>query len=135
MSSVIEKEILIEQIGDDFGVTVRFEMGEYKAVTVDFFAAEVIGAGEDGTKYYSRKGAVSSEDDTDDFNDAEPYVTGSVKWDGCSHYYFGRDGYLHMHGAEDIEVLNKTLTTIYQRCGQLMKANGGNLLDGEFEGV
>jgi hypothetical protein len=132
--SINEKKILIEQIGDDFGVTVRYEIGEYGKTCVDFFAAEVIAAADDGSRYYSRKGAVSSTDDTDDFNEAERLVSGSVKWDGCSHYYFGyEDGYLHMHGAADLEKLSQALVTIYERCGELMKEHGGNLLEGEFK--
>lgn len=133
MSDISDKEILIEQIGDDFGVTVRYKIGKYGSATIDFFAAEVIGRSDDGTKYYSRKGAQSSEDDTDNFEEAARYVSGSVKWDGCSHYYFGdEDGYLHLHGTDDLETLHRTLGTIYERCGALMKERGGNLLEGEF---
>ncbi len=37
--------------------------------------------------------------------DTEVYLTGTVKWDGCSHVWFGeeiegkRDGYLHLCGT------------------------------------
>jgi len=134
MSTVAEKEILIEQIGDDFGITVRYEMGKYKTTCIDFFAAEVTSVALGGIKCYWRKGADSSMDDTEDFNDAERYISGSVKWDGCSHFNFGdEEGYLHLCGGSDIGKLQNTLRVIYERCGALMKANGGNLLDGEFD--
>lgn len=124
---------LIEQIGDDFGVTVRYEFDEHKAVSVNFFAVEVLGVEDNGTKVYWRKGASSSTDDTCNPAEAERYVDGSVKWDGCSHYYFGDEsGYLHCHGIADIEKLHEILSAIYQRCGALMKASGANTLHGEF---
>lgn len=70
---------IIEQIGDKHGITVRYDVYEAR---VDFFAAEVTGVGVDpdpGVKYYWRKGAESSEDNTTDFNDAERYIDGTVK--------------------------------------------------------
>ena len=34
------------------------------------------------------------------FDDAERFVDGCIKWDGCSHLYFGDDdGYLHLCGG------------------------------------
>jgi hypothetical protein len=128
----IVKEQIIEQIGDAFGVTVRYEIGEYGKVTIDFYAAEVIAVAEDGTKFYARAGSGSSEDDTDEFDFAARLVSGSVKWDGCSHYNFGEGGYLHMHSRGDLETLSNALAVIYERCGELMQANGGHLLEGEF---
>jgi hypothetical protein len=38
-----------------------------------------------------------------------------------------------MHGAADLEKLSQALVTIYERCGELMKEHGGNLLEGEFK--
>jgi hypothetical protein len=38
-----------------------------------------------------------------------------------------------MHGREDLEKLINALTVIYERCGELMKQHGGNLLEGEFQ--
>lgn len=122
--------MIIEQIGDDFGVTVRYEVD---GASVKFFAAEVTGVQEDGTKFYWRKGADSSMGDTSDFNDAERYIDGMVKWDGCSHYNFGdENGYLHLCGAADIEKLGNVVETIYERCGELMKEQETYLQEGEF---
>lgn len=28
--------------------------------------------------------------------DTELYLKGAIKWDGCSHLYFGHKGYLHL---------------------------------------
>lgn len=121
---------MIEQIGDGdgFGITVRYEVD---GPSVKFFAAEVTGVEENGVQYYWRKGAKSSEDDTTDFNDAERYIDGSVKWDGCTHINFGdENGYLHLCG--DVDTLANALKVIYERCGELMHAEGTYLMDGVF---
>src|SRR5690242_15475325 len=101
-----QKSHSTEQIGGEHGVTVRYEVYEGY---VEFFAAEVTGVGvhpDPGVKYYWRKGATSSEDNTTDFNNAERYIDGTVKWDGCSHFNFGDNtGYLHLCGGSEIEKL------------------------------
>lgn len=125
-----QRGVIIEQVGDDFGVTVQYAV---KGYSVDFTAFDVLGVADDGTQFYELKGATSSNDDTDNIADAQPLVTGSVKWDGCSHYYFGDAGYIHAHGRADIQKLTDALVVIYERCGSLMKAEGSNLLEGEFE--
>lgn len=128
-------ETIIEEVGGEFGATVRYLLNEY-GVAVDFFAAEITGREGDSNKpLYWRKGADSSSDHTDDFSQAERYVEGSVKWDGCSHVSFG-DEYatLHVCGRADCDKLALILATIYERCGELIKASGTELLDGEFTG-
>lgn len=120
----------IEQIGDGFGITVRYEPHE---AHVDFFAYEVLGVSESGQKWYWRKGAEDSSDNTDSIADAEHYVKGSVKWDGCSHLNFGDEGYLHLCGRADFDKLTEALPVIYERCGALMAAAGQYLLEGEFK--
>jgi len=53
-----------------------------------------------------------------DIAERQPYLKGSIKWDGCSHLWFGdvsqKDGYLHLCGVEDWMnhcILMKTLYT------------------------
>lgn len=122
--------MITEQIGDRFGITVQYEpQGHF----VEFTAYEVLGVGEDDSQWYWRKGAVSSTDDTSNLSEAEPYIKGSVKWDGCSHFNFGDEGYLHLCGRDDIDKLANALSVIYERCGALMKEAKSNLLEGEFE--
>lgn len=125
---------ITEQIGGEHGVTVRYDVHSHH---VDFFAAEVTGVMVDpnpGQLRYWRKGADSSMDDTDNFDDAERYIEGTVKWDGCSHFNFGDGtGYLHLCGGAHIEQLGQVCNVIYERCGELMVAEGTNVLEGEFE--
>lgn len=62
---------------------------------------------------YERKGSTNSADfSLKGLEDAQPYLTGFIKWDGCSHFYFGEDGYLHLCGLENIEKLQKVLSKL-----------------------
>ena len=51
----------------------------------------------------------------------EDYLEVMIKWDGCSHFWFGekyeeggREGYLHMGGFEDIISHNKVVRECFQ---------------------
>ena len=126
---------LIEHFGGDYGVTVVFTLAaEYKS-HVDFFAVEIVGRGvPDNAPLYTKEGAVASCDHVEDPRQAERFVAGSVKWDGCSHVRFGdENAYIHMCGREAFKKLATVLPEIYERCGELMKERGVNLLDGEFK--
>jgi hypothetical protein len=122
---------IVEQIGEDFGVTVRYRVfGHY----VDFKASPVLYLTED-QPHYEIKGAQSLPDDsTPDFDQSERWLEGSVKWDGCAHYWFGDDeAYIHLCGANDAQQLAEIITIVHRRCGELMVDSGQGLLDGEFQ--
>lgn len=59
------------------------------------------------------------EDCTDD--DIELYVSGTIKWDGCSHVWFGNkeekgyDGYLHLCGEYCWENHNKLMSYLWSQ--------------------
>jgi hypothetical protein len=79
------------------------------------FTVFEIGMGSDGAggftvPHFHRKGAADSGDMTTDRAEAEPYVRGTIKWDGCSHVYFGdEDGYLHLCGRRSFDDLRALL--------------------------
>ncbi len=132
----------IQNIGDDdYSVTVIYrQKPEYAHVSVQFSAHEIVayGPNADGSEFdvklYERKGAESSNEHVTDPHEAARYVDGGVKWDGCSHYNFGdENGYLHLCGLAPIQKLAHAIEAIFERCGELMKASGGNLLEGEFK--
>lgn len=61
----------------------------------------------DGEDHYMKFEVFEVEgwDENDVASDIELYVTGTIKWDGCSHIWFGeknaegkQDGYLHLCG-------------------------------------
>lgn len=129
----------VEKFGGDFGATVIFTFDAESPHHVDFIAAEIIEYGHNaatgafGTPGYWRNGATSSMDSTDDLKNAARYFAGSVKWDGCSHIYFGdKNAYLHLCGVEHITKLGAILSAVYERCGEMMLAAGVTVLDDEF---
>lgn len=68
-------------------------------------------------KVYEVGGWMCDEDNTP--TDLELYVHGTIKWDGCSHVYFGGDfdnpnGYLHLCGKDYWEKHNKVMTEIFK---------------------
>jgi hypothetical protein len=132
----IMKHELIEHIGGDFGVTVMYMTTDEHPISVEFKAVEIVGLdeGRPTGRLYHREGSGSSEDDVSNPHEAERFVSGTVKWDGCSHVYFGdNNGYLHLCGRSSFAKLSLALPAIYERCGELMKARGSYLLDGEFK--
>ena len=66
-----------------FGFTVLWEYNEYHAHIRVF---EVAMLSEGGEKHYKRLEAASSMDTVDRIDDAEPYLEGFVKWDGCAEF-------------------------------------------------
>lgn len=128
---------IIEQIGGEFGVTVIYTLDPKYKSHIDFFATEVTGIEDSPNKgkiIYERRGAGNSMDTVYDPHEAEPFIAGSVKWDGCSHMWFGnKDGYLHLCGFEDVDKLSNTLKQIHKRCGELMVKQGVELLKDAFE--
>lgn len=68
---------------------------------------------------YERQGANGSGDYSEhELEDAQPYITGMIKWDGCSHFYLGNEGYIHLCGLENIEKLQKVLQKLINRAEQ-----------------
>ena len=126
--------MLTEDFGGDFGVTVVFLETDKYPSSVKFYAAEIIAYDDDGP-FYQKLGADSSEDTVRDPLQADRYVEGFVKWDGCSHINFGDidSGYIHICGIRDFTKLVTVIPAIYERCGELIQARGVNLLEGEFK--
>ncbi len=135
------KTEIIEHIDPEsvVGVTVIYTLdAEYKH-HVDFFATEFAGlgpndAGEYVVPLYTKRGAASSMDHETDPHGAEVFVSGSVKWYGCVNYEVGDQDLVMMHACSrrDLERVSHVLTTIYERCGELMQARGVNVLEDQF---
>jgi hypothetical protein len=76
---------------------------------------------QDEKPYYEKVGSKNpAEDATTDLSQAQTYIEGSVKWDGCSHFTFGEDGYIHLCGKFFIEKHAAICKKIFYRCGELM---------------
>lgn len=84
---------------DGFGWTVRLTWDSDTWINFEVF--RVVGVDGDGTRQvYEHKDWKCSGDETEDIDDAHPYVHGTLKWDGCSHVNFGRGGYIHGCNAD-----------------------------------
>lgn len=75
---------------------------------VEFTTHELAGSDETGSMLFYRKGAKSNatEEEIDDINEAEIYLEGSVKWDGCSNMVFREQERVMLHFCEKKEAQN-----------------------------
>lgn len=54
--------------------------------------------------------------ETNEMLETERYLKGSIKWDSCSHFWFGdEDKYLHLCGVEDFERHILLMQFIYKK--------------------
>ena len=109
-----------------FTAVYTYEEGN---VHVDFKVYEIMAEETDGKFLYEGIGGCGADDKmTDDTEKANTYIHGSVKWDGCSHFYFGdsdNSGYIHFCGDWSIKNHLEIVKKVYLRCGQIM-LEGGN---------
>ena len=119
-----DKKWVVEQWKDlewkDLDMTARFidNVWDGEAHGYELGIYEIVGCDGNNPKelLYERKGATQSGDySTEGLEDAQPYLTGFIKWDGCSHFWFGEKGYLHLCGLETIENLQKILQKLIDR--------------------
>lgn len=68
-----------------------------------------------------RKNAVNGWDQTSKFEDAERYVRGSVKWDGCSDLSFDDNNCaLHFCSREDLGKVGRLLEALYDLAAEVI---------------
>lgn len=112
----------------DIEVTLRvvkldnswFEWQVFEIVGEDWASDE--DTSKSGRLMYHLKGYKSSSDDTADINEAEPLLSGVVKWDGCAHLDFAPDrgGYVHVCGARDADRIGKVIRRLYDVAAEHM---------------
>jgi hypothetical protein len=78
---------------------------------------------------YERKGRRSSEDHAYTLDEAEPYLEGYVKWDGCTELDLGS---FHWCGLEGYKKHCDLLQYIYIRSQQLMSKSDTELFGGPW---
>lgn len=55
-----------------------------------------------------------------EFEKGERFIDGYIKWDGCSHFWFGdSDGYLHLCGKSVIEAARFVLAHSFEYAKQM----------------
>lgn len=125
------KKDLVENILGELGVTVIYHLDydDSKLYSVSFNAYEIVGIDDNGP-VYTMSGASSSMDTTSKPTEAENYFNGYIKWDKCSHFYFGdKEGYLHICGQKNFKQLVESINIILDRSIELIKETGTYVLD------
>lgn len=127
MSQIQEKLIKIERILGDQGFCIKWEIQPH---WVDVTAFEVVAQdGATGDDFYQRKDSHFSPDCVSHIDEAEAYLEGYVKWDGCTELDMGRP---HWCGVEEYRRHCELLQYIYIRSQQLMDKADRVLFGGEW---
>lgn len=92
-------ETLIEDNGT---VLFQIDWTEVTEHSVNFNVYKV-------TSWYAESGEIS---------DSEHYLRGYVKWDGCSHFWFGDEGYIHLCGKGCFDKHVLVMQTIWDACSK-----------------
>lgn len=100
---------------------------EEKPASVDFKCYEIAGYEADSKGEYTKVLYLEDKsktcDMTEDIEKAENYFRGFIKWDACSHVYFGdpeNSGYIHICGGDNWRNLQEALRRVYDEAGKLL---------------
>jgi hypothetical protein len=94
---------------DKQGVTLEYSVYSHH---VAFRARE-------GTKAYF--GGDGVQEFADNFEKAERFIDGEIKWDGCSHIYFGdKTGYIHLCGGHSFLHMEFVLREMFRIAAEKM---------------
>ena len=82
---------------------------------IEFEAFEIVGIGKDFYLYELKAGGCTIPS-TKDVDEAQPYLHGEIKWDGCSNWYFDiqDEVMLHFCDIEDFENINELFRRMYK---------------------
>ena len=69
---------------------------------------------------WHKEGSSCHPDPTDNINDAELYLSGSIKWDGCSNWMFENSPY-HFCGRDSAINIGKLLENLYNLAKDILK--------------
>lgn len=114
-----DKTELIEHFhgsSEDFGFRIRWRYSESWA-DVEVFEVAAL-CGDDGQRpEFERKGAMHGGDTTENLEEAEPYLSGYIKWDGCLELAFSD----HMCGGFFFAQHILLMEFLWKRSRQIMK--------------
>lgn len=114
------------------GVVLRVRLENEACAEFEAFVPVALDEGLRDAPMFERLGADGPLNCTHDLDEATPAVLGSVKWDGCSHVFFGSkasenappDGYLHLCGRSEFERLKMALSYAWRECRELLVGTG-----------
>ncbi len=94
---------------EDLNITVSYNECNFTVYDIMYIL-------DDKSWYEGIDGCGADDKSTPDITKANKYISGIIKWDGCSHLYFGdRDGYIHACGSSDVLRIGKILEKVYRR--------------------
>ena len=67
----------------------------------------------DEKEAFQKKGSTHSPDPVYSIDEAEVFVSGYIKWDGCANLQFEDKGYLHFCSKEEAENVGKMFGRLY----------------------
>lgn len=106
---------LIEDILGDFGFRVRWRATSSRA---SFEVFQVISAQTGGPKLFEGSGSSGpAEDMREDIDQAEPYLTGDMRWDGQAYMVWNES---NLYGSSDFQSHVDLLHYLYVRSFELM---------------
>lgn len=111
-----EKRITVEDIFGDFGFRVKWSVVDHWA-DIEVYEVESRGTELNSKPQFHRKGAACSPDGVEDISEAEKYLEGYIKWDGCTELDMGCP---HWCGPSGYVTHCELLKYIYRRAHELM---------------
>lgn len=97
-------------------ITYEYSM---KEAHVDFACYDVVGIEGKNTPLYEKKGGECG-DFAYETDQAQPLLSGIIKWDECAHFYYGEEGYIHHCGDFMDEKVITAIKTVRQKCKELL---------------
>lgn len=80
---------------------------------IDFEVKKIIA--EDDDLYFTIKDAICNMDTTSKFEDGEMFLSGTIKWDGCSNWNFNdKKVMIHFCGRKDATSIGRLIDHLYQ---------------------
>jgi len=91
-------------------------------ILVEVVVYEVVGRSvPDGALLFLQKGWTSSMDHVTSMADAEVWLRGDIKWDGCSHWSFDNGGVmLHFCDPEDAAFVGEVWRRVYDAAREML---------------
>jgi hypothetical protein len=113
---------IVRDVGNEgnYEIVVTEKSGHW----LGFKVYRVLGRTEGGTRMYNRDGYKSSPDPVELRSEAQVFLSGSIKWDGCADISV-EDDPLHFCGRSDMEEFIAVLSAIYDLAAELIPAYDG----------
>lgn len=113
----------------DLNLHVRMKV-KIPEVWLDYEVRDIVGyeGGLDGVATFSV--GPTTHDETPDPDLAAPMLTGSIKWDGCSHNTFApaEGGYIHGCSRRDMARLGVLFERMFDQAAELLGAHAAEYL-------